>query len=398
MILSFFALFFALYLAKILEKKLTYQQVKSKIKRQINFKSRSLPIHYSYCFSIWALLLLISLYLSGINGYLIISISLTASFTIFFAIYRFRDQFNAKSHLDWLFRKSLLLSATIGILITLAIMMAIFGEAGKFFKLIAWQEFFFGTKWNPQLAMNSGQEVAKSSFGAVPVFLGTILITLVAMFIAVPIGIMGAVNLTLYCKSSTRDLLKPILEILAGIPTVVYGYFAVIFIAPIFKLFFGFLNIEIASESALSAGFVMGIMIIPFILSLTDDAINSVPKSLYDGALAMGSTNYEMISKVIIPSAMPAIIGSIILAVSRAIGETMIVVMSAGLLAKMTFNPLDSATTATAQIVSLLSGDQEFSSSKTLASFALALTLFVVTFIFNILALIVIKKYQKKNG
>jgi phosphate transport system permease protein len=277
-------------------------------------------------------------------------------------------------------------------------MMAIFGEAGKFFKLIAWQEFFFGTKWNPQLAMNSGQEVAKSSFGAVPVFLGTILITLVAMFIAVPIGIMGAVNLTLYCKSSTRDLLKPILEILAGIPTVVYGYFAVIFIAPIFKLFFGFLNIEIASESALSAGFVMGIMIIPFILSLTDDAINSVPKSLYDGALAMGSTNYEMISKVIIPSAMPAIIGSIILAVSRAIGETMIVVMSAGLLAKMTFNPLDSATTATAQIVSLLSGDQEFSSSKTLASFALALTLFVVTFIFNILALIVIKKYQKKNG
>jgi phosphate transport system permease protein len=209
---------------------------------------------------------------------------------------------------------------------------------------------------------------------------------------------MGAVNLSLYCKSSTRDLLKPILEILAGIPTVVYGYFAVIFIAPFFKLFFGLLNIEIASESALSAGFVMGIMIIPFILSLTDDAINSVPRSLYDGALAMGSTNYEMISRVIIPSAMPAIIGSIILAVSRAIGETMIVVMSAGLLAKMTFNPLDSTTTATAQIVSLLSGDQEFSSSKTLASFALALTLFVVTFIFNILALIVIKKYQKKNG
>ena len=398
MILSFFALFFALYLAKTLEKKLIYQQVRSKIKRQINFKSHSLPTHYSYCFSIWALLLLILLYLAGINGFLILFISLVTSFVIFFAIYRFRDKFNAKSHLEWLFKKSLLLSATIGIFITVAIMMAIFGEAGKFFKIIAWQEFFFGTKWNPQLAMNSGQEVVKSSFGAVPVFLGTILITLVAMFVAVPIGIMGAINLSLYCKSSTRDLLKPILEILAGIPTVVYGYFAVIFIAPSFKLFFGLLNIEIASESALSAGFVMGIMIIPFILSLTDDAINSVPRSLYDGALAMGSTNYEMISRVIIPSAMPAIIGSIILAVSRAIGETMIVVMSAGLLAKMTFNPLDSTTTATAQIVSLLSGDQEFSSSKTLASFALALTLFVVTFIFNILALIVIKKYQKKNG
>ena len=398
MILSFFALFFALYLAKTLEKKLIYQQVRSKIKRQINFKFHSLPIHYSYCFSIWALLLLILLYLSGVNGFLILFTSLVTSFIIFFAIYRFRDKFNAKNHLEWLFKKSLLLSATIGILITIAIMMAIFGEAGKFFKIIAWQEFFFGTRWNPQLAMNSGQEVVKSSFGAVPVFLGTLLITLVAMSVAVPIGIMGAVNLSLYCKSSTRDLLKPILEILAGIPTVVYGYFAVIFIAPFFKLFFGLLNIEIASESALSAGFVMGIMIIPFILSLTDDAINSVPRSLYDGALAMGSTNYEMISRVIIPSAMPAIIGSIILAVSRAIGETMIVVMSAGLLAKMTFNPLDSTTTATAQIVSLLSGDQEFSSSKTLASFALALTLFVVTFIFNILALIVIKKYQKKNG
>ena len=207
---------------------------------------------------------------------------------------------------------------------------------------------------------------------------------------------MSAIYLGMYAKAKTRDILKPILEILAGVPTVVYGYFAVTTIAPLFKSFFNGVGIEMSAESALSAGFVMGVMIIPFVLSLTDDAISSVPQSLKDGALALGSTKSEMIKKVVLVSAMPTIIGAIILAVSRAIGETMIVVMSAGLVAKLSFNPLDSVTTATAQIVTLLVGDQEFNSPKTLSAFAIALTLFVFTFAFNVVALMVMKKCSRK--
>ena len=246
------------------------------------------------------------------------------------------------------------------------------------------------------MAITTEQEVGKSSFGIIPVFLGTLLITLVAMIVAIPTGIMSAIYLSFYAKQKTRDILKPVLEILAGVPTVVYGYFAVTLIAPFFKNFFNGFGVEISSESALSAGFVMGIMIIPFVLSLTDDAINSVPQSLKDGALALGSTKSEMIKKVVLVSAMPSIVGAIILAVSRAIGETMIVVMSAGLIAKLSFNPLDSVTTATAQIVTLLVGDQEFNSPKTLSAFALALTLFIFTFVLNIIALAVIKKYKNR--
>ncbi|MBM3580198.1 MAG: phosphate ABC transporter permease subunit PstC [Alphaproteobacteria bacterium] len=294
----------------------------------------------------------------------------------------------------------LALSATagIGILITVAVTVSILFEALRFFELVNPLDFLFGTSWNPQMAMTTEQEVGKSSFGSVPVFLGTLLITLIAMAVAVPLGIMGAIQLCFYVKPRTRDFLKPILEVIAGVPTVVYGYFAVIFVAPFFKLLFSSLGFEIASESALAAGFVMGVMIIPFVLSLTDDALNSVPQALKDGALAMGSTKSEMVKKVVLPSAMPSIIGAVILAVSRAIGETMIVVMAAGLVAKLSFNPLDSVTTATAQIVTLLVGDQEFNSPKTLAAFALALTLFIITFIFNIVALAVIKNYKKKYG
>ena len=216
------------------------------------------------------------------------------------------------------------------------------------------------------------------------------------MLVAIPIGIMSAIYLSLYASVKKRDILKPVLEILAGVPTVVYGYFAVTLVAPFFKNFFSNFGIDISAESALSAGFVMGIMIIPFVLSLTDDAINAVPQSLKDGALALGSTKSEMIKKVVLVSALPSIVGAIILAVSRAIGETMIVVMSAGLIAKLSFNPLDSVSTATAQIVTLLVGDQEFNSPKTLSAFALALTLFAFTFLLNSIALTVIKKYKNR--
>src|SRR3989338_1785627 len=364
-------------------------------------KSRlnSLPIHYAYCFVLWSLIFTIAIIFTSFSDFTKNILLVVFAIGNFFLIKFFHDRnFNSKKHIENAGTIVLSITAGIGILITIIITISILFEALRFFEKVNPLEFLFGTSWNPQMAITSEQEVGKSSFGSVPVVLGTLLITLIAMLVAVPVGIMGAIYLCLYAKAKTRDYLKPALEILAGVPTVVYGYFAVITIAPFFKNIFAVIGIGIASESALAAGFVMGVMIIPFMLSLTDDALNAVPQALKDGALAMGSTKSEMIKKVVLPSAMPSIVGAVILAVSRAIGETMIVVMAAGLVAKMTFNPLDSVTTATAQIVTLLVGDQEFNSPKTLAAFALALTLFIFTFIFNIIALMVIKNYKKKYG
>jgi len=366
--------------------------------RDIDKENRvsSLPIHYAYCFLLWVSIGIIFVntalegFIRDFSTILIIVGVFVVTKILFF------NKFNSKKHIEKFGEFTLSITALIGILITIIITASILFEALRFFKIINPFDFLFGLSWNPQMAIRADQEVGNSAFGVVPVFLGTILIMLIAMAVAIPVGIMGAIYLGLYAKSSTRDLLKPVLEILAGIPTVVYGYFAVIAIAPFFKSFFTYFGIDIASESALSAGFVMGVMIIPFILSLTDDALNSVPQALKDGALAMGSTKSEMIKKVVLPSAMPSIVGAIILAVSRAIGETMIVVMAAGLVAKLTINPFDAVTTATAQIVTLLVGDQEFDSPKTLAAFALALTLFIFTFIFNVIALVVMKNYKKK--
>ncbi|MBT4878681.1 MAG: phosphate ABC transporter permease subunit PstC, partial [Alphaproteobacteria bacterium] len=208
--------------------------------------------------------------------------------------------------------------------------------------------------------------------------------------------IYSAIYLTEYASARFRAIAKPILEILAGVPTVVYGYFAAFTVAPFLRLVLAKLGISIEAESALAAGIVMGIMIIPFVLSLSDDVMNAVPESLKNASLGLGSTKSEMIKKVIIPAALPGIAGAILLAISRAIGETMIVTMAAGLNAKMSFNPLDSVTTATAQIVTLLIGDQEFDSNKTLAAFALGITLFVITLILNLIALIIVKKYREQ--
>jgi phosphate transport system permease protein len=382
-------------LALLLNRNIKNARLKFDRKARFN----SLPIHYTYCFVLWAVIFSAAIIFSSFSALtkqLLLAVFLAG---IFFLIkVFFIKDFNSKKHFEKAGTFALSITAAIGVLITIVITVSILFEALRFFEMVNPIDFLFGTTWNPQMAVTSEQEVGASSFGSVPVFLGTLLITLIAMLIAVPLGIMAAVYLGFYAKAKTRDYLKPLLEILAGVPTVVYGYFAVITVAPFFKHLFTSFGFEIASESALSAGFVMGVMIIPFILSLTDDALNSVPQALKDGALAMGSTKSEMIKKVAIPSALPSIIGAVILAVSRAIGETMIVVMAAGLVAKMTFNPLDSVTTATAQIVTLLVGDQEFNSPKTLAAFALALTLFVFTFIFNIIALVVIKNYKKKYG
>jgi phosphate transport system permease protein len=396
-------LIFSLILIVILAARLNYDiknlRLNSQAQGAKKLRFASLPVHYVYCFILWSIIFAVTIILTSFSSftkYFLIAVFLAGNFCLIKLFYR--KNFNSKKHVEQ--AGTILLSATaaIGILITVIITASILFEALRFFEFVKPLDFLFGTSWNPQTATTSEQSVGQSAFGIVPVFMGTLLITLIAMIVAVPIGIMAAIYLCLYAKAKTRDYLKPILEILAGVPTVVYGYFAVITIAPFFKNFFANFGIDVASESALAAGFVMGVMIIPFVLSLTDDALNAVPQSLKDGALALGSTKSEMIKKVVVPSAMPSIIGAIILAVSRAIGETMIVVMAAGLVAKMSFNPLDSVTTATAQIVTLLVGDQEFNSPKTLSAFALALTLFVFTFIFNIIALMVIKNYKKKYG
>jgi phosphate transport system permease protein len=216
------------------------------------------------------------------------------------------------------------------------------------------------------------------------------------MVVATPLGLYSAIYLSEYASRQTRKRIKPVLEILAGIPTVVYGYFAVVTVAPAIRSLGETVGLSIASESALAAGLVMGVMIIPFIMSLSDDVINSVPNSLRDASLALGSTKAETVTKVIIPAAFPGIMSAVLLGISRAIGETMIVTMAAGLSANLTLNPLESVTTVTVQIVTLLVGDQEFDSAKTLAAFALGLVLFAVTLLLNIIALQIVKKYKEQ--
>ena len=229
-----------------------------------------------------------------------------------------------------------------------------------------------------------------------PLFAGTAFIALIAMCVAVPIGLFSGIYLAEYASTKVRKYSKPIIEILAGIPTVVYGFFAALTVGPFFRTLGESLGLTVSSESALAAGLIMGVMIIPYISSLSDDVINSVPQSLREGSYAIGATKSETIKKVVIPAALPGIIGSILLAVSRAIGETMIVVMAAGLAANLTINPLESTTTITTQIVMILVGDQEFDSTKTQAAFALGLTLFIATLILNYIALRVVKKYREK--
>jgi phosphate transport system permease protein len=257
-------------------------------------------------------------------------------------------------------------------------------------------EFLFGLNWSPQISIRADQVGSSGSFGAVPLFTGTLLITLIAMVVAVPIGLMTAIYLAEYSSSRVRAVAKPLLEILAGIPTVVYGFFAALTVAPWIRRAGESAGLEVASESALAAGLVMGIMIIPLVSSLADDAIHAVPAAMRDGALGLGSTRSETMKRVILPAALPGIVGGILLAVSRAIGETMIVVMAAGLAANLTANPFEAVTTVTVQIVTLLVGDQEFDSAKTLAAFALGLVLFVVTLCLNIIGLHVVRKYREQ--
>jgi len=269
-------------------------------------------------------------------------------------------------------------------------------ESILFFRKVPITEFLFGLEWSPQTAIRADQVGSSGAFGAVPLFTGTLLITAIAMFVAVPIGLMTAIYLAEYARPGFRSVAKPLLEVLAGIPTVVYGFFAALTVAPLIRNLGTDLGLDVASESALAAGLVMGIMIIPLVSSLSDDAITAVPRAMRDGSFGLGATRSETVKLVILPAALPGIVGGILLAVSRAIGETMIVVMAAGLAANLTGNPLEAVTTVTVQIVTLLVGDQEFDSAKTLAAFALGLMLFVVTLILNVIGLSVVRKYREQ--
>jgi len=260
--------------------------------------------------------------------------------------------------------------ASIAILTTIGIVLSVLFEAMRFFQQVNFIDFVTGTKWSPQTAIRADQVGSSGSFGAVPLFMGTMLISAIAMLVAVPFGLMSAIYLAEYASRRVRSIVKPLLEILAGIPTVVYGFFAALTVAPALRNVGATLGLSVSSESALAAGAVMGIMIIPFVSSLSDDVITAVPQAMRDGSFGLGATHSETIRKVVIPAALPGIVGGVLLAVSRAIGETMIVVMAAGLAARLTANPLEAVTTVTVQIVTLLTGDQEFDSAKTLAAFA----------------------------
>ncbi len=290
----------------------------------------------------------------------------------------------------------LIAASTIAIMTTVGIVLSVLFESIRFFEAVPITEFLFGLEWSPQMAIRADQVGSSGAFGAVPLFAGTLLISFIAMLVAVPIGLMSAIYLSEYASKKFRAVAKPLLEILAGVPTVVYGFFAALTVAPMVRDTGATLGLSVASESALAAGLVMGIMIIPFVSSLSDDVMNAVPQAMRDGAYALGATQSETIKRVIFPAALPGIVGGILLAVSRAIGETMIVVMAAGLAANLTANPLEAVTTVTAQIVTLLVGDQEFDSPKTLAAFALGLVLFVVTLILNVIALHVVRKYREQ--
>ncbi len=309
---------------------------------------------------------------------------------------RIRPELRARNRVEAVVEWLLLGCSTIAVFTTIGIVASVAFEAFRFFQLVSPIDFLFGTTWSPQTAIRADQVGSSGSFGAVPLFAGTALISLIAMLIAVPIGLFSAIYLAEYAHSNFRTWAKPLLEVLAGVPTVVYGFFAALTIGPALRGWGESIGLDVASESALAAGLVMGIMIIPFVSSLADDMITAVPQSLRDGAYALGATRSETVKQVVMRAALPGIVGGVLLAVSRAIGETMIVVMAAGLASNLTANPLEAVTTVTVQIVTLLVGDQEFDSAKTLAAFALGLVLFLVTLALNVLALHIVRKYREQ--
>ncbi len=309
---------------------------------------------------------------------------------------RIHPELRARNHVEKAMEWLLAASSTLAIITTIGIVLSVLFEALRFFQFVGVGEFLFGLHWSPQTAIREDQVGGSGSFGAVPLFAGTLLISAIALGVGAPIGLLSAIYLAEYATPRQRTFAKPMLEVLAGIPTVVYGFFAALTVAPLVRGFGESLGLEVSSESALAAGLVMGIMLVPFVSSLSDDVITAVPQSLREGSYGLGASKSETIRMVVLPAALPGIVGAVLLAVSRAVGETMIVVMAAGLSAKLTANPFEAVTTVTVQIVTLLVGDQEFDSPKTLAAFALGLALFATTLALNAYALRVVRKYREQ--
>ena len=308
---------------------------------------------------------------------------------------RIAAQSRARQQLEAGLNFLLAAASAVAILTTIGIVLSLVFESIRFFAIVPVHEFLFGLEWSPQIALREDQVGSTGLFGAVPVFAGTLLVSAIAMAVAAPVGLLSAIWMAEYAPEHVRAVVKPLLEILAGIPTVVYGFFAALTVAPWVRDMGEAIGLPASSESALAAGAVMGIMILPFVSSLSDDVLRAVPRTLHDGSLALGATRSETVRRVILPAALPGVVGGLLLGVSRAIGETMIVVMAAGLAAKLTANPLEAVTTVTVQIVTLLTGDQEFDSAKTLAAFALGLLLFLITLALNVIALRVVRRYSE---
>jgi len=317
-------------------------------------------------------------------------------FGAFWVIRGIHADFRARNRFEKVVTGILIACAFVAILTTVGIVFSVLFETIRFFGKYPWLDFLTGLQWSPQTAIREDQVGQSGAFGAVPLFVGTSLIMVIAMLIAGPVGLFSAIYMAEYASPRVRGLAKPVLEILAGVPTVVFGFFAALTVAPAIRSLGITLGLDVASESALAAGLVMGIMIIPFVSSLSDDVINAVPQSLRDGSYGMGATKSETIKKVVLPAALPGIVSAFMLAISRAVGETMIVVMAAGLTANLTFNPLEAVTTVTVQIKTLLVGDQEFDSAKTLSAFALGFVLFFFTLILNVIAIRIVKKYREQ--
>ena len=314
---------------------------------------------------------------------------------LWFARRQVSADFRARQRVERIVTGLMVFCSVVAIFTTIGIVASLLFETIRFFSMVPITEFLFGTNWEPQIPIREDQIAAEGAFGWLPVLLGTIVIMLVALVVAVPVGLLSAIYLNEFASRRARKIVKPMLELLAGIPTVVYGFFAILVVAPAIRRFGESIGLDVSPNTALAAGGVMGIMLIPFISSFTDDALSAVPRSLRDGALALGATRGETMMNVMFPAAIPGIVGGVLLAVSRAIGETMIVVMAAGLIARMTINPLESVTTITVQIVTLLIGDTAFDNPKTLAAFALGMMLFLVTLAINVLALRIVRKYRE---
>ena len=328
--------------------------------------------------------------LAGAGLYLGWAILIVAFIGFAGSLFKITPDYRARTHAESWIKLILIAASVIAILTTVGIVFSMVFEARNFFSQYDWKDFFLSAEWSPNFRGNS-------SLGILPLLWGTLYISFIALIFAVPIGLFAAIYLSEYASRRMRSIAKPAIEILAGIPTIVYGLFALVTVGPFLRDYFAApMGFSDSASSVMTAGLVMGVMLIPFVSSLSDDIINAVPQTMRDGSLGLGATKSETIRQVVIPAALPGIVGAILLAASRAIGETMIVVLGAGAAARLSLNPFEAMTTVTVKIVSQLTGDTDFASPETLVAFALGMTLFVITLCLNVLALMIVRKYREQ--